>query len=124
MISRPGWAAWPCCGGGWSFSPCWWCSPRSSGESKRKLMPSIADFEAILAAGRANALLRFSLGNEYLKQGNALSAAEHLHRAVEQDPKYSAAWKLLGRALADSEAWSEAFVAYRQGTQTGDRSGR
>src|SRR4030067_434878 len=115
MISRPGWAALPCCWGGWSFSPGWWCSPRCSGESKRKLMPSIADFEAMLASGRDNALLRFSLGNEYLKQGDALSAAEHLRRAVEHDPKYSAAWKLLGRALTDSEAWSEALAAYQQG---------
>jgi len=78
-------------------------------------MPSIADFESMLAQGRDNALLRFSLGNEYLKQGDALSAAEHLHRAVEHDPKYSAAWKLLGRALTDTEAWSEALAAYQQG---------
>src|SRR4030067_3663528 len=111
MISRPGWAAWPCCGGGWSFSPCWGCSPRSSGESKGRLMPSIADFEAMLAAGRDNALLRFSLGNEYLKQGDAIKAAEHLRRAVEHDPKYSAAWKLLGRALTDAAAWDEALAA-------------
>ena len=78
-------------------------------------MPSIADFESMLAQGRDNALLRFSLGNEYLKQGDALSAAEHLRRAVEHDPKYSAAWKLLGRALTDTEAWGEALAAYQQG---------
>ena len=78
-------------------------------------MPSIADFESMLAQGRDNALLRFSLGNEYLKQGDALSAAEHLRRAVEHDPKYSAAWKLLGKALTDTEAWGEALAAYQQG---------
>ena len=67
-------------------------------------MPSIADFEKMLAAGRDNALLRFSLGNEYLKVGQPADAATHLRRAVEQDPKYSAAWKLLGRALSEAEA--------------------
>ncbi len=69
----------------------------------------------MLAAGRDNALLRFSLGNEYLKHGDAPNAAIHLRRAVEHDPKYSAAWKLLGKALADSEDWSAALTAYQQG---------
>ena len=86
-------------------------------------MPSIADFESMLAQGRDNALLRYSLGNEYLKQGEAAKAAEHLRRAVEHDPKYSAAWKLLGRALADAAAWSEALAAYRQGIAVAEARG-
>src|SRR5512139_16639 len=68
----------------------------------------------MLAGGRDNALLRFSIGNEYLKHGDPVNAAEHLRRAVEHDPKYSAAWKLLGKALTDAEAWSEAMAAYQQ----------
>ena len=86
-------------------------------------MPSIADFEAMLAAGRDNALLRFSLGNEYLKRGDALRAAEHFRRAVEHDPKYSAAWKLLGKALNDAEVWDEALAAYRQGIAVAEARG-
>ena len=86
-------------------------------------MPSIADFETMLAAGRDNALLRFSLGSEYLKAGDAAKAVEHLRRAVEHDPKYSAAWKLLGRALADAEAWQEALAAYRQGIAVAEARG-
>lgn len=86
-------------------------------------MPSVADFEAMLAAGRDNALLRFSLGSEYLKQGDALRAAEHLRRAVEHDPKYSAAWKLLGRALADANALTDALAAYRQGIAVAEARG-
>lgn len=86
-------------------------------------MPSIADFEAMLAAGRDNALLRFSLGSEYLKQGDAAKAAEHLHRAVEHDPRYSAAWKLLGKALADTESWAEALAAYQQGIAVAEARG-
>lgn len=86
-------------------------------------MPSIADFESMLKQGRDNALLRFSLGNEYLKQGDAAKAAEHLKRAVEHDPKYSAAWKLLGKALTDMESWSEALAAYRQGIAVAEARG-
>lgn len=86
-------------------------------------MPSIADFEAMLAQGRDNALLRFSLGNEYLKQGDPAKAAEHLRRAVGHDPKYSAAWKLLGRALTEAEAWQEALEAYRQGIAVAEARG-
>jgi predicted Zn-dependent protease len=86
-------------------------------------MSAIANFEAMLAAGRDNALLRYSLGNEYLKQGDAAKAAEHLRRAVEHDPRYSAAWKLLGRALADIEAWDDALLAYRQGIAVAEARG-
>lgn len=86
-------------------------------------MPSIADFESMLVQGRDNALLRFSLGNEYLKQGDAAKAAEHLKRAVEHDPKYSAAWKLLGKALTDTESWADALAAYRQGIAVAEARG-
>ncbi|MBU2641206.1 MAG: tetratricopeptide repeat protein [Thiobacillus sp.] len=86
-------------------------------------MPSIADFETMLAAGRDNALLRFSLGNEYLKLGDAAQAAGHLRRAVEHDPKYSAAWKLLGKALADTAALPEALAAYQAGIAVAEARG-
>jgi len=59
-------------------------------------------FEALLASGKDGALLRFSLGMHYLGTGEPARAAGHLRRAVEQDPDYSAAWKLLGKALAQA----------------------
>lgn len=86
-------------------------------------MPSIADLESMLEKGRDNALLRFSLGSEYLKQGDAVKAAGHLRRAVEHDPAYSAAWKLLGRALADANALPEALAAYQQGITVAEARG-
>jgi len=72
-------------------------------------------FEALLASGKDSALLRFSLGMQYLKAGGAARAAEHLRAAVAKDPGYSAAWKLLGKALADSGEVREAMAAYRDG---------
>ena len=77
----------------------------------------------MLASGRDSALLRFSLGNEYLKQNNPEKAVEHLQQAVTLDPKYSAAWKLLGKALTDAEAWSDALAAYRKGIEVAEARG-
>jgi Tfp pilus assembly protein PilF len=75
----------------------------------------IERFNALLAAGKDGALLRFGLGMEYLKRGDASAAASHLRVAVTQDPGYSAAWKLLGKALAESGAEGEAIEAYQKG---------
>jgi len=69
----------------------------------------------MLAAGKDGALLRFGIGGEYLKDGQPARAVSHLRRAVELDPRYSAAWKLLGRALAESGDIPQARAAYEQG---------
>ena len=86
-------------------------------------MDAAARFEALLAAGRDSPLLRFSLGNEYLKQGDAARAAGHLREAVRQDAKYSAAWKLLGKALAETGDAPGAMQAYRDGIATAEARG-
>jgi uncharacterized protein HemY len=80
-------------------------------------------FEALLASGKDGALLRFSLGMHYLKEGAHAKAAEHLRAAVAQDPGYSAAWKLLGKALADSGEPAAAMDAYRKGIEAAGRKG-
>jgi predicted Zn-dependent protease len=85
--------------------------------------PALGSFLKMLAAGRDGALLRFSLGNEYLKAGDAAAAATHLARAVALDPAYTAAWKLLGRALADSGQPDAALAAYREGIAVAERKG-
>lgn len=83
----------------------------------------ILNLEKMLAAGRESALLRFSLGNEYLKASQAEAAAVHLQRAVELDPAYSAAWKMLGKALLASGRKPEALAAYRQGIGVAENRG-
>ena len=77
----------------------------------------------MLAAGRDNALLRYSLGNEYLKTGEAAAAVEHLRAAIAHDPEYSAAWKLLGKALEAAGSPAEALDAYRKGIEVAERKG-
>ena len=83
----------------------------------------LARFEALLASGKDGALLRFGLGLQYLKAGEASRAAEHLRAAVRFDPGYSAAWKLLGKALAECASTDEAIDAYRQGIAAAEKKG-
>ena len=80
-------------------------------------------FEQLLAAGKDAPLLRFSLGMGYLAKGEPGRAAEHLASAVAQDPGYSAAWKLLGKALAEAGRAAEAAAAYREGIRVAESKG-
>ena len=86
-------------------------------------MDPIERFEQMLADGKDGALLRFGLGSHYLKAGDAARAVEHLRAAVSQDPGYSAAWKLLGQALAQSGERDAAMAAYRDGIAAAGRKG-
>ena len=86
-------------------------------------MDAAQRFEALLAAGKDGALLRFGLGNEYLKAGDATRAAAHLEKAVALDPAYSAAWKLLGKAREQAGRDAEAMDAYRRGIEAAGARG-
>ena len=79
------------------------------------MSPALANFEKMLASGKDSPLLRFALGNEYLKVDDAARAAIHLAQAVALDPNYTAAWKLYGRALAAADRPDDALAAYRSG---------
>ncbi len=82
----------------------------------------IERLSSLLERGGETALLRFSLGNALLTT-DPTQAATHLRRAVELDADYSAAWKLLGRALAASGDTSAARAAFTQGIATAERRG-
>ena len=87
--------------------------------------PLIANLEKLLGTPRDGALLRYSLGSEYLKAGSIERGIEHLREALRRDPQYSAAWKALGRALAEAGRTDEAREAYARGIEAararGDR---
>ena len=78
--------------------------------------------ESLLAKGQDNALLRYSLGNEYLATDPAKAAA-HLELALRHDPDYSAAWKLLGKARAALGLTDGAREAWQQGIAAAGRRG-
>ncbi|HEV3241105.1 MAG TPA: tetratricopeptide repeat protein [Casimicrobiaceae bacterium] len=84
---------------------------------------AIGSLERLLAGGKDGALLRFGLGNEYLKIGDAENAVMHLQRAVGLDPGYSAAWKLLGKALTAAHRQEAALAAWSEGVEAARRKG-
>lgn len=85
--------------------------------------PRIASLEKMLDGPRDGALLRFSLGNEYLKAGDPTAAAKAFRAAVDRDPNYSAAWKALGKALAEAGDRAGATAAYTAGIEVAEAKG-
>lgn len=83
----------------------------------------IANLEKLLGGPRDGALLRYSLGNELLKAGDACAAATRFRETVERDPKFSAGWKMLGRALAVAGNDAAAREAYTQGIAVAEARG-
>ena len=77
----------------------------------------IERLRAQIGGPRDGALLRFSLGNALLGQGDAAGAAVALREAIGFDPDYSAAWKLLGRALAESGDSLSAAATFERGIE-------
>ena len=81
------------------------------------------NLENMLAQGRDNALLRFTLGEICLNADEPAVAAQHLQQAVTQDAEYSAAWKLYGKALAADNQTVTAVNAFNQGIAVAEKRG-
>ena len=86
-------------------------------------MGIVENLQAMLAGGQDSALLRFSLGSEYLKLGQLAESILHLKRSVELDPGYSAAWKLYGKALVQAGRAAEALSVFDAGIQAARERG-
>jgi len=84
---------------------------------------TVERLRALCGGPRDGALLRFSLGNALLATGAPADAAIELRRAVEFDPAYSAAWKLLGRALVEAGDPLQARPAWCDGRAAAGRAG-
>jgi len=83
----------------------------------------LSSLEKLIGTPRDGALLRFSLGTEYLKAGDGARAIAELREAVQRGPTFSAAWKTLGRALADSGHETEALEAWSRGIEAARKKG-
>ena len=86
-------------------------------------MDIIKNLEAMLDAGQDSAMLRYTLGNAYLKAGDTARAIEHLHKAVQLDHHYSAAWKSYGKALSEAGNTAAAIHAYETGITVAEKKG-
>ena len=85
--------------------------------------PRIESLQKMLDGPRDGALLRFSLGNEYLKAGALEQAEKCFREAVDRDTHYSAAWKALGKTLAENGQQAAALHAYEQGIKVAQARG-
>jgi Tfp pilus assembly protein PilF len=83
----------------------------------------LESLEKMLAKGVDNSLLRFGLGKGYLDLKDNAKAAEHLQKCVEFDPKYSAAWKLLGKAQLGLNNLTAARMAWEKGIEAAQAHG-
>jgi uncharacterized protein HemY len=80
--------------------------------------PLVERLRAQIGGVRDGALLRFSIGNAHLGDGNYADAATSFRQALGFDAHYSAAWKLLGKALLAMDDEAGAADAWRQGIAT------
>jgi predicted Zn-dependent protease len=70
-------------------------------------------FLQMLDTGQDGPLLRYSIGLEHLHADQAAEAIPHLRACLEQDPGYSAAYKVLAQAqdrLGEDEACRDTLV--------------
>lgn len=83
----------------------------------------IASLRAQRGGPRDGALLRYALGSALLEAGDAAAAARELQQALQFDPRYSAAWKLLGKARLAADDRAAAAEAWRQGIAVAQERG-
>ena len=86
-------------------------------------MSMIERLEAMLAAGNDNAQLRFGLASACFGENRFEDARRQASIAVELDPDYSAAWRLLGRACEKIGDRAAALAAYEKGIAVAENHG-
>ena len=87
-------------------------------------MPDKIDtFLSMLESGNDNALLRYSLANEYLKINDIDNARLSIIKAVELQESYSAAWKLYGKILTEAKDLTAAAEVYKKGIVIAEKNG-
>lgn len=77
----------------------------------------------LVGGPRDNALLHHAIGSEWMKAGRPREAAAALNAALARDPNFSAAWKLLGKALLDEGDGDGARAAWQQGIVVAEARG-
>lgn len=85
--------------------------------------PMIERFQSMLESGSDGVLLRFGLAKALMDEDREAEALPHLRRALEQDPDYSAAWKLLGLCYLRTERPAEALPVFEQGIEVARERG-
>jgi len=79
--------------------------------------------KTMLANGQDSLILRFGLAQALIKAKEFNEAIEHLLKALEFDAEYSAAFKLLGKAYAQTQQNALAIKTYERGIEIAERKG-
>lgn len=87
------------------------------------MLTKIDTFLSMLEAGNDNALLRYSLANEYLKINDLVNARISIVKAIELQDDYSAAWKLYGKVLTELGDLKAAAEVYEKGIEIAENNG-
>ena len=80
-------------------------------------------FTAMLAEQPENAMIWYGLASEQYKLENWSEAAKSLRQVVSLNPDYTAAYQMLGTALANAGDLDGAQQAWRNGIEAADRTG-
>ena len=80
-------------------------------------------FTAMLAEQPENAMIWYGLASEQFKLEKWAEAAESLRRVVSLNPDYTAAYQMLGTALAKVDDLSGAQKAWKDGIEAAGRTG-
>ncbi len=81
------------------------------------------NLQLMLERGQDSPLLRYALGLECMKSGDLVTAIDHLRQAVDQNPRYSAAWKALGEAHSLAGSPDRAASVYERGIAAAREAG-
>jgi predicted Zn-dependent protease len=80
-------------------------------------------FRAMLTEQPENAMIWYGLASEQFKLENWAEAARSLRQVVSLNPDYTAAYQMLGTALAKGDDLAGAQQAWRDGIEAGGRTG-
>jgi predicted Zn-dependent protease len=86
-------------------------------------MSALDTLRAQIGGPRDGALLRYALARELAAVGDASGAIAECEAALRFDPRYSAAWKLLGQQLAAAGRAADAVAAYERGVAVATAKG-
>ncbi len=85
--------------------------------------PRAEMFRKLLEKDPDNPMILCSLGIELFKEGRYPEAREHLRRAIENNPDYSVAYRMLGRTHYELHENAEACRVFAKGREVAKENG-
>ncbi len=100
-----------------------WSFQQRKGDYKPMVPSKIEIFSTMLAEQPENAMVWYGLASEQYKLEHWAEAAKSLRQVVSLNPDYTAAYQMLGTALAKVNDLAGAQQAWRDGIEAAGRTG-